>query len=149
MSRLFTLLGKLGRRAQSVAMKQPSVKRRVEHVTARWRESRDNAEEWLESLEDELWQWVRRLQEEANRAHTQVERAANAASYYKTLGLKPGAGPDEVKKAWRRAMLENHPDRFAHDPVAEAAAHRRSQELNLAYTELSALLSGRGGDRRR
>ena len=46
-------------------------------------------------------------------------------------------------------MLNNHPDRFAHDPIAEEAAHRRSQELNLAYTELSALLNGRGGDRRR
>ena len=143
------MLSKLGRTAQTVALKQPLVKRRVEQVTARWRESRENAEEWLESLEDELWQWVRRLQEEANRAHTHVERAAKAADYYKTLGLKPGAGHDEVKKAWRRALLNNYPDRFAHDPIADDAAHRRNQALNLAYTELSALLNGRGGDRRR
>ena len=48
-----------------------------------------------------------------------------------------------MKRAWRGKMRKNHPDRFAHDPDAEARAHARAQELNLAYQELTALLTGR------
>ena len=29
---------------------------------------------------------------------------------YDTLGARPGAGPAEVRRAWRRRALETHPD---------------------------------------
>jgi hypothetical protein len=29
---------------------------------------------------------------------------------YETLGARPGAGPAEVRQAWRRRALETHPD---------------------------------------
>jgi DnaJ-domain-containing protein 1 len=134
---------KLGRSAGQFILSQPQVQRQVDKVTDRIKESRENVESWLINLEEELWVWVRRMQDEAQRAHTHVDRAKNANTYYRTLGLNPGANLDEVKQAWRKAMRKNHPDLFAHDPVAERAAHTRSQELNTAYTELCALLSGR------
>jgi len=31
--------------------------------------------------------------------------------HYKVLGLKSTATPDEIKKAYRKAALSNHPDR--------------------------------------
>ena len=123
-------------------MAQPQVKKRVDKVSDKFKESRENVESWLSEIEDDLWVWIRRLQAEAQRAHTHVDRVRNANQYYHILGLKPGANLDEVKQAWRRAMRKNHPDLFAHDPVAERAAHTRSQELNTAYTELCSLLSG-------
>jgi len=133
----------LGLSAGRLILSQPRVQHQVDKVNGRIKESRETVEAWLSNLEDELWVWVRRMQDEAQRAHTQVDRARHANAYYHTLGLKPGATLEEIKQAWRKAMRKNHPDLFAHDPVAERAAHTRSQELNTAYTELCALLSGR------
>ena len=31
--------------------------------------------------------------------------------HYKVLGVAPSATPDEIKKAYRKAALSNHPDR--------------------------------------
>ncbi|MBO5800033.1 MAG: DnaJ domain-containing protein [Paludibacteraceae bacterium] len=53
---------------------------------------------------------------------------------YKVLGLEPGASKDDVKKAYRKLIVENHPDKFA-----GASEHRRrmatekTAELNKAY----------------
>ena len=33
------------------------------------------------------------------------------SKYHETLGLKPGATQEEVKKAWKKLALEWHPDR--------------------------------------
>ena len=33
------------------------------------------------------------------------------ADHYKVLGVLPSATPDEIKKAYRKAALSNHPDR--------------------------------------
>ena len=52
--------------------------------------------------------------------------------YYEVLGLKKGAGPDEIKKAFRKLAMEHHPDRNAGDKAAE----HRFKELNEAYDVL-------------
>ena len=145
--RLKSLLLSIGRKAGEVLMNQPQVRQRVDEVTERWRGSRENVEAWLTSVEDDLWIWIRRMQEQAHHAQSHIDRIRHSEQYYRTLGLRPGASMDEIKVAWRQAMRENHPDRFAHDPKAEERAHRRSQELNQAYAELSALLNARGQKR--
>ncbi len=37
------------------------------------------------------------------------------SQYYKTLGLKEGADPDEIKKAYRQLSLQYHPDHVANN----------------------------------
>ena len=52
--------------------------------------------------------------------------------YYDVLGLKRGAGPDEIKKAYRRKAKELHPDRNSGNPNAEA----QFKEANEAHDVL-------------
>ncbi|MGI9119745.1 MAG: J domain-containing protein [Acidimicrobiales bacterium] len=48
---------------------------------------------------------------------------------YRVLGAPPGAGPDDVREAWRRRALETHPDRGG-DPVAFHLARRAFERLS-------------------
>lgn len=52
--------------------------------------------------------------------------------YYRALGIKESASPDEVKSAFRRLARECHPDR-CNDPVAQ----RQFKEISEAHTVLS------------
>jgi curved DNA-binding protein len=53
--------------------------------------------------------------------------------YYEILGLKKGATPDELKKAFRKLAVKYHPDKNAGDKKAED----RFKEINEAYAVLS------------
>jgi DnaJ-domain-containing protein 1 len=133
----------LGNSAAELVMQQPNVRRRVDEVKAAARTARATVEAQMERAEHELWGWINEAQERAQKAHRQTGRARSAANHYRVLGVERGADLKVVKRAWRNKMRDNHPDRFAHDPRAEAQAHARAQELNLAYQELTALLTGR------
>ena len=52
--------------------------------------------------------------------------------YYDVLGLKKGATPEELKKAFRKLAMDHHPDRNPHDKSAE----HKFKELNEAYDVL-------------
>lgn len=53
--------------------------------------------------------------------------------YYETLGLKKGATPEEIKKAYRKLAVKYHPDKNPGDKKAED----RFKEINEAYAVLS------------
>jgi DnaJ-domain-containing protein 1 len=125
------------------AMEQPRVRRRVNMAKTLLEEARHNVEDRFDGIERELWDWIREMQAQAQRAQQQVNRARDSDDYYRILGLKPGAHIDAVKTAWRQKMRENHPDRFTSDPIEESRAQERAQEINHAYRELRILLTGR------
>lgn len=70
----------------------------------------------------------------------QGSRASSGTRYpqrvidaYAKLGLQPGADLEEVKRAYRRLVFENHPDRFVNaSESTRAAAEERTRELNRA-----------------
>lgn len=134
---------KVGQVVADAAMAQPAVRRRVDAAKARYADLREQAEERFSKVESDLWAWINKMQAEAQKAGRQAERRKLSANHYATLGLEPGATMDEVKAAYRQKMREHHPDRFAHDADAEAAAQARAQTINIAYQELTALLTGR------
>lgn len=135
--------GVAGKAAAGAAMDSPRVKARVEQVNAALDEAKKAAQAQLEQVEAELWAWIKKMQAEAQKAQRQADRRLSSADHYRTLGLQRGASLDEVKTAYRKLMRTHHPDRFAHDPAAEARAHEKAQAINLAYQELTALLTGR------
>ena len=57
---------------------------------------------------------------------------------YDILQVRVDAGTDVIHRAWRLAILENHPDRVAHlGTDAEEAASNASAQLNYALWVLS------------
>lgn len=55
-------------------------------------------------------------------------------SHYETLGVEPDATAEEIKRAYRKAALEHHPDRNQDDPEAATV---RFKKVVAAYEVLS------------
>ena len=67
--------------------------------------------------------------------------AARLREAYATLGVEPDSSNDDIKKAYRRLMNRNHPDKIAgSNPGAEAVAlaEQRTREVRGAYEMLKA-----------
>lgn len=56
-----------------------------------------------------------------------------AKDYYAVLGIDKGAGPDQIKKAYRKLAVKYHPDKNPGDHQAE----ERFKEITEAYAVLS------------
>ncbi len=87
---------------------------------------------------------------EAERARLEREAAASARprgrpgvagleEAYRTLGLEPGAGPEAVRRAYRRLMSRYHPDKAAArglDRIGARRALEQAQAVQAAYARL-------------
>ena len=67
--------------------------------------------------------------------------SARLSNAYRALGVDEGASNDEIKKAYRRLMNRNHPDKIAGsnpDAADIAQAEQRTREIRGAYEMLKA-----------
>ena len=56
---------------------------------------------------------------------------------FEILGVRPGASPDEIKTAYRRAVAKYHPDKVAHlGKEFQEMAHRKLLAIQGAYEAL-------------
>lgn len=56
---------------------------------------------------------------------------------YDLLGLRPGAGWDEIKKAYRRIVMAECQGAFKVDGSVDPVAEARFKEVNAAYSSLA------------
>lgn len=62
---------------------------------------------------------------------------------YEILGLKPGASPEEIRSAYRRAVQAYHPDKVSHlGPEIQELAEKKFVEIQTAYEKLLGKNSG-------
>ena len=58
--------------------------------------------------------------------------------YYEVLGVPKNASESDIKKAYRKAAMKYHPDKFANSSEAEKKdAEEKFKEINEAYEILS------------
>lgn len=63
---------------------------------------------------------------------------ADKRDYYEVLGIAKGASEDEIKKAYRKAAMKYHPDKFSNATDKEKKdAEDKFKEINEAYQVLS------------
>lgn len=137
------LAAQLSKAAAEAALAAPGVRKGVDGARQAWLDAKKAAEARLEKLEADAWAWIHKMQAEARRQARQAERRIEARDHAAVLGVAADADLDAIKKAYRLKMREHHPDKFAHDPAAEARAHAESQRIIEAYQQLTALHTGR------
>jgi molecular chaperone DnaJ len=63
---------------------------------------------------------------------------------YEVLGIKEGAGEDEIKRAYRELVKKYHPDQYRDNPLAKLA-EEKLREVNEAYDYLMKNGKSKGG----
>ena len=126
--------------ATDIIDNDPRLSKKADELRSRYDRLRHEVETQFDHIEQELWEWISSMQQEAQRYQTHADRLKQAHRFYDILGVRPGASREEIKAAWRAKMKQHHPDRFAHDPKAEKAAAQQARQINLAYKELVELL---------
>ena len=120
----------LGQTTWDWAREQPAIQEQLTRAEVRFDSLRLHAQERVSRLEEELWEWVRQLEDGAR---PQRLSGPTLAECYVTLQVSPSVSDITLRKSWRALMLECHPDRYAQDPVALERAERQARLVNEAY----------------
>lgn len=65
------------------------------------------------------------------------QQTSDRDRYYETLGLGPGASPEEIKNAYRKLSKEYHPDLVGHlGEEFRKVAEEKMKDINMAYQHL-------------
>lgn len=84
---------------------------------------------------------ILRAQKSFRRSAAGDADAGRVRRAYAVLGVSQSASNEDIKKAYRRLMNRNHPDKLSGDdtnPAAVAAAQKRTREIRGAYDMLRA-----------
>lgn len=90
----------------------------------------DAVKEWksIQELDPE----DRTIQKEIRKAELELKKSQRK-DYYKIMGVEKDAGPDEIKRAYRKMAVRLHPDKNPGDENAES----KFKDLSEAYETLS------------
>lgn len=84
-------------------------------------------------FENQFWQWIQDLDSESKRilfppSQLELQKA------YQLLDVDSSASFHEIKRAWKKKMMQYHPDRVAQkSPSFQKESEIKAQEINLAY----------------
>ncbi|KPM35342.1 hypothetical protein AK830_g11219 [Neonectria ditissima] len=108
-------------------MKVRKTKANATGLAGKWE---DAVNEWksIQELDPE----DRTIMKEIRKAELELKKSLRK-DYYKIMGLEKTAGPDEIKRAYRKMAVKLHPDKNPGDPHAE----EKFKDMQEAYETLS------------
>jgi DnaJ-domain-containing protein 1 len=121
--------------------KDPEVEKEVEETIGK--KAGRKARKFKDAAEDA---WERAYENARQRAGVRGEPSADPAAdrrrWYNALGVAHGSDLKVVRKAYRKLLLQYHPDRFENEPEKQKAATEVTRKLTEAYNGLRRYLSG-------
>ncbi len=88
----------------------------------------------------ELLRWIAGTYSSRDQAASRPKASRDTSTFdpYAVLGISRDASPEEVRAAYRREMVNYHPDKVAHlGKELQELAKTKAQEINRAYEELA------------
>jgi hypothetical protein len=97
----------------------------------------ETEEERLKRIIDEAANPQAKHHDDSSQSSSTPASEANVAQALSTLGIQPNASIDDMKKAYKKLMMQYHPDRVSSlDANAQNTARDKAQRINHAYQVL-------------
>lgn len=90
-------------------------------------------EQSFEQQDQQYQNYYQRRKQQQSYSRTQSQKVNEDMKHYDALEIDPGASYEEIKKAYKKAMMKYHPDKFAGDAEKQKYAQQLSQKINEAH----------------